>query len=261
MCPFLGSPSLSPSTKHAPAAGLSGINNFAVADLVEDSTAIGTPPIPILPVASAFEGPISPPVLVKPPPSIAVIAASVTIGVAFLMVVAVALWFIPRHRRALRAQQSSSAQLVLELGQEDWTKFDSRRSGAGSESSIITRASWAPYINKLKTRQPLSPSNTVSTRQLYISNQVNRARQKVAELEAETSTLLRSSSNASRQESILTEADELTVHDPNSAIYERLERAIGQIEGLNDRIRELEHQRRSSWALGLSDEPPPGYIE
>jgi len=41
----------------------------------------------------------------------------------------------------------------------------------------------------------------------------------------------------------------------------KLESAIRQIEGMNNRIRELEMQRRSSWALGRSDEPPPGYSE
>ncbi|KAJ7757628.1 hypothetical protein B0H16DRAFT_1824040 [Mycena metata] len=196
---------VSPSPNHAP---VGAINNFAVAGPVEDTTDISN--TPILPVASAYSN--SPPTLpVKPPrsqTSIAVVAASVAIGVAFLMVVAVALW--------------------------------------------------------LDARQALTPSNTVSTRQLYISNQVNRAREKVAELEAETSTLLRQSSRSSdsHQEGIPSGTDELSADDLNSSgIYERLERAIQQIEGLNDRIRELERERRSSWALGLSDEAPPGYIE
>jgi len=44
-------------------------------------------------------------------------------------------------------------------------------------------------------------------------------------------------------------------------VKDKLESANRQIEALNNRIRELEMQRRSSWALGLSDEPPPGYSE
>jgi hypothetical protein len=43
--------------------------------------------------------------------------------------------------------------------------------------------------------------------------------------------------------------------DPDSlGGQDKLERAIRQIEGLNNRMRELERQRRS-------DEPPPGYTE
>ncbi|KAF8129089.1 hypothetical protein K438DRAFT_2000066 [Mycena galopus ATCC 62051] len=33
-----------------------------------------------------------------------------------------------------------------------------------------------------------------------------------------------------------------------------------RIESLQERIRALEDQLRSQWALGLSDEPPPGYL-
>ncbi|KAJ7757638.1 hypothetical protein B0H16DRAFT_1537300 [Mycena metata] len=86
-----GAPSVSPSRNHAP-AGLSDTNNSAVADLVADSTAI---PNTILPAASAFaESNFPPTVPVKPPksrPSIVVIATSITIGVVFLMIVAIAL--------------------------------------------------------------------------------------------------------------------------------------------------------------------------
>jgi len=45
----------------------------------------------------------------------------------------------------------------------------------------------------------------------------------------------------------------------SARMADKLESAIRQIEALNSRINELELQRRSSWALELSDEPPPGY--
>ncbi|KAJ7148022.1 hypothetical protein C8R46DRAFT_1231582 [Mycena filopes] len=119
-----------------------------------------------------------------------------------------------------------------------------------------------------RVNKPTIPqaSDAISTRQVYISNQVNRAREKVAELEAETSTLLRQSSRSSHQGSIPPETGDIsqTPDDSNSPANDQrlqLERAIRQIEELNGRIRDLERQRRSSWALGLSDAPPPGYIE
>ncbi|KAJ7757632.1 hypothetical protein B0H16DRAFT_1537280, partial [Mycena metata] len=185
------------------------------------------------------------------------------VTVCGVVVLSLVLWAILRRRRraALRNTELLTARGSDSKGLP--TPFNLESPDVGSESGG-NRASWAPYINRLTIRQALTPSNTVSTRQLYIANQVNTAREKVAELEAETSTLLRQSSHSSdsHQEGIPSGTDEVSADDLNSSgIYERLERAIQQIEGLNDRIRELERERRSSWALGLSDEAPPGYIE
>ncbi|KAF8129403.1 hypothetical protein K438DRAFT_876927 [Mycena galopus ATCC 62051] len=40
-----------------------------------------------------------------------------------------------------------------------------------------------------------------------------------------------------------------------------LQQAKLQNEALQERIRALEEQLNSQWALGLSDEPPPGYLD
>ncbi|KAJ7146370.1 hypothetical protein C8R44DRAFT_973180 [Mycena epipterygia] len=136
-----------------------------------------------------------------------------------------------------------------------------------SLDSGLNCTSWEPYIARHSAQPALTPANTISTRQLYISNQVNRAREKVTELE-EASTLLRSASHGSRTSdgrlSVPGTEPTNAAGDPDSLEgqdRDRLERAIRQIEALNSRIHELEHQRRSSWALGRSDEPPPGYTE
>jgi hypothetical protein len=166
-----------------------------------------------------------------------------------------------RRRRALRRRTQ-----ILPLQRQE--SFKETRPYLGSKSDAH-RASWAPDIDTDGPR-----SSIISTRQLVISNQVNRAREKVAELE-EISSLLRFSSNSScedrtRQASDLdvlppTAAGEDSVNNPSDAdslgVQDKLEHAIRQIEGLNNRIHELEGQRRSSWALGRSDEPPPGYTE
>ncbi|KAJ7665644.1 hypothetical protein B0H17DRAFT_1143317 [Mycena rosella] len=133
----------------------------------------------------------------------------------------------------------------------------------------LNRASWEAYIGRFSS----SDANTISTRQLYISNQVNRVREKVVELE-EMLALLRSTSQSSRiegpalpdQDSRLSMevAEPFNDSDPNgfeSQDRDMLQRAIHQIDVLNTRINELERQRRSSWALGRSDESPPGYTE
>ncbi|KAF8146446.1 hypothetical protein K438DRAFT_1780946 [Mycena galopus ATCC 62051] len=138
----------------------------------------------------------------------------------------------------------------------------------------VNRESWAPYIDRLQTEHGLTQSSTMSTsRQLYISNEVHRAREKVAELE-EMSLHLRSSSitssRADRPDSDISDAvggnesvaELVDAADPELPVVQaQLERANQEIQGLNNWIRELEMQRRSSWALGLSDESPPGYSE
>jgi hypothetical protein len=91
---------------------------------------------------------------------------------------------------------------------------------------------------------------------------VNRAREKVAELEA-MSTLLRSSTMSSSGESSSSQlgpgiiptavGDEPVNGDDSESrrVQETLERAVEQIEGLNNRIRELEMHR-----MQLSAHPP-----
>ncbi|KAJ7045114.1 hypothetical protein C8F04DRAFT_1067740 [Mycena alexandri] len=189
------------------------------------------------------------------------IAVSVSIVCVILIIIGLV---ILRLRRLTSVRNSEGQANQGPEAKNLPTRFDLESPDIGSESGV-NRTSWAPYINRLETQQALTPSNTISTRQVYISNQVNRAREKVAELEAEKSTLLRQSSHSSEshQEGIPSGTGDVPADDLNSSgIYETLERAIRQIEGLNDRIRELEGERRSSWALGLSDEEaPPGYIE
>ncbi|KAJ7811779.1 hypothetical protein B0H14DRAFT_2858919 [Mycena olivaceomarginata] len=124
------------------------------------------------------------------------------------------------------------------------------------------RESWEQYIDRCQIGEHRLSYNTVSTRQLYISNQVNRAREKVAELEA-MSTLLHSSTMSSSGESsgsqlgpgiIATAVGDEPVNGDDSEsrrVQETLERAVQQIEGLNNRIRELEMHR-----MQLSAHPP-----
>ncbi|KAJ7919380.1 hypothetical protein B0H13DRAFT_2320581 [Mycena leptocephala] len=193
-----------------------------------------------------------------------IVALSITIGVTALLCFAcLILCLIMRRRKPLPTTQISPAQ-GPESSENIRPHFDSEYN--------VHRASWASYIDRVGE---LTRSSTISTRQLVISNQVNRARRKVTELE-EMSTLLRALSNSSREDRTRPTsaidhdvpplaAEDGSVNIPSDSdllgVQEQLERAIRQIEGLNDRIRELEHQRRSSWALGLSDEPPPGYTK
>ncbi|KAJ7757640.1 hypothetical protein B0H16DRAFT_1885632 [Mycena metata] len=184
---------------------------------------------------------------------------AVPLGVVGVMLITVGL-VILRLRQLTSARDSEGQTNQAPEAKELPTPFNLESPDAGSES-VVHRALRSPYMNRVNGRQGLTPSNTVSTRQLYISNQVNRVREKVAELEAETSTLLRQSPHTSHHEGIPSSTGDVPPNLNSSGNDERLERAIQQIESLTDRIRELERERRSSWALGISDEAPPGYIE
>ncbi|KAJ7877447.1 hypothetical protein B0H13DRAFT_979748 [Mycena leptocephala] len=119
----------------------------------------------------------------------AVIAVSVSVGA--IAVLSLILFVTMRRRRALRTRTQISPLQRQE-------SFKEIRPYLGSKSDAH-RASWAPDIDTDGPR-----SSIISTRQLVISNQVNRAREKVAELE-EISSLLRFSFNSS----LKTEIDKL----------------------------------------------------
>ncbi|KAF8146448.1 hypothetical protein K438DRAFT_1869465 [Mycena galopus ATCC 62051] len=176
------------------------------------------------------------------------------VGAVILLIGGIVLWLFLRRRRRAEVSPARCPESPEEL-RDPFADINH------------ARESWASYVDRLQTRE-LTPSNTISTRQLYISNQVHRAQEKVAELEEMSSLLLRSSTASSRGYSSrpgsrMTEAERAWTAPTNAdqPVDDRLERAILEIQALNSRIREFEMQRRSSWALGLSDEPPPGYSE
>ncbi|KAJ7146372.1 hypothetical protein C8R44DRAFT_973181 [Mycena epipterygia] len=190
--------------------------------------------------------------------TVTIVGAS--IGVA-VIILGLTVCIILRRRRAALRRRRASLQTKLSSGH--LSESPEEINTPSDSHSGLNRASWEPYIARHSAQPTLTPANTISTRQLYISNQVNRAREKMTELE-EVSTLLRSASHGSR-----TSDGRLSVPGTNPADTagdpedrdDKLERAIRQIEALNSRIHELERQRRSSWALGRSDEPPLGYTQ
>ncbi|KAJ7686850.1 hypothetical protein B0H17DRAFT_1071313 [Mycena rosella] len=131
----------------------------------------------------------------------------------------------------------------------------------------VKRASWGTYRTE-SSEDTLAAASTTSTRELYISNLVNRAQEQVTALE-EISALLRSSSRSSGASSISSssrtyrgvqqpvDAEQANgPGDPEShKVQDKLERAMHQINVLNSRMRELERSRRSSRPRLTSAEP------
>nr|GAT43023.1 predicted protein [Mycena chlorophos] len=109
---------------------------------------------------------------------------------------------------------------------------------------------------------------TVRTeRQQDIAKEVNRTREQVAELVEEVRSTRSASLAASTSAGVngrarRSAAGRMGSAAPSTREMElRLAEALQQIERLNARIGELESHARSSWALGETDVPPPGYYD
>ncbi|KAF7302396.1 hypothetical protein HMN09_00873300 [Mycena chlorophos] len=168
----------------------------------------------------------------------------VTVGYVFLLVAiacvaALPAWWRLRQLRAKAAKMEAEDALAEQLeNQQD------------AEVLPFTAQPWPRELEQHEARTALSHSSTVRTvRQQLIATQMHQAREKVAELAAEV--------RSTRSASVTSEGDPQlpTTQD------DRLADALQQIERLNARIQELERHGRSSWALGETDIPPPGYDE
>jgi len=195
---------------------------------------------------------------------------AVVIGGVFLLGFGLVIWIIlRRNRKALERQTQTLEPSGPEFCKDVSSAFDAKVVPVVYDNNLesgVNRSSWASYVISIPPRDDtLSPSNTISTRQLYISNQVRRAREKTAELE-EKSVIARSPSTRDRPSSWTgsevtaapSPSDELPPvpsgsKSSSNPADEKLENAIRRIEVLNDRICELELQRESFGVLGQSD--------
>jgi hypothetical protein len=89
-------------------------------------------------------------------------------------------------------------------------------------------------------------SKAAQIRQEYLMNQMRAVQWQLQSLQGVTGT----ASSATSDFLSGSESDSLG-----------LQQAKQQNEALQERIRALEEQLNSQWALGLSDEPPPGYLD
>ncbi|KAF7307599.1 hypothetical protein MIND_00554900 [Mycena indigotica] len=165
--------------------------------------------------------------------------------VGFLLVLGLVVLVKLRRRRARTREEQLAAQ------ENNIDPFvDTRR----------PPSNWVSFINNSEppVATDLSRSSTMATRQTYISNEMHRAREKMAELEQD----LRLSQASANNVQVVTSGSTIIANSEQEPVIEQgLAAAMQQIEQLKTRIRQLESQRRSSWATGRSDVPPPGYYE
>ncbi|KAJ7146375.1 hypothetical protein C8R44DRAFT_973183 [Mycena epipterygia] len=200
--------------------------------------------------------------MIPPPHSSnhAAVVIGALIGVATIMLgISLSLYIVLRRRKLSLRRRRASLQTIFS-SQDQAESPEKIDIPSDSQSLDLKRASWEPYIAKPQPAQhPSAPSNTISIRQLYISNQVNRARTHVAKLEDLRSEFPAPPAGGSTS----AEGAEPTTNPKNPVSLvlvgdseDKLER---EMEALNSRIHKLENERNSSRALGESDEPPPRY--
>jgi hypothetical protein len=124
----------------------------------------------------------------------------------------------------------------VELAAESRTTLPS----AGSEKTSELNAHLNGMAEEETSRSTTSPSVPVQLRQEYLRNRIGEARRKLI---------------------IMNDAVSRSAADDDVGEETTLEGALRQIQSQQEQICRLESQLQSQWALGLSDEPPPQYLQ
>ncbi|KAJ7815928.1 hypothetical protein B0H13DRAFT_2380693 [Mycena leptocephala] len=95
---------------------------------------------------------------------------------------------------------------------------------------------------------PEIPAHSPGTRLQYLEKEIRKTQGRIVEIDARTQVLAETSTPA-----VNVSAVESSSNGPPTTETD------GEVAALRARIRELETQSHGAWALGLSDDPPPGY--
>lgn len=108
-----------------------------------------------------------------------------------------------------------------------------------------------------------SDTRSISTvRRQYLRNELRAAQEKIANIEdLETGTLSMRATQGSTAGRLLRLFSTRSASSTGSGLRGVVSELRDRNETLTARIRELEEQMESPWALGLSNDPPPGYSE
>ncbi|KAJ7113673.1 hypothetical protein C8R43DRAFT_1039670 [Mycena crocata] len=172
------------------------------------------------------------------PPPIGMIIG-IVLGVFGMIVVLILLFFFLRRRKQQQGRNNG-----LEAP------------GPMLQSSVSLSSGSYPsnHINPFMT--PSSTSTSMSSpqqRQQHITNEMRLVRKQMEELRrtGNSSTYSSSAPTSTFLSSPVFSSDTNALD---------LERSRQQNDALQSRIAQLEDQLQSAWALGLSNDPPPGYV-
>ncbi|KAJ7708716.1 hypothetical protein B0H17DRAFT_363393 [Mycena rosella] len=179
----------------------------------------------------------------KKSPSTAIIAG-VVISVLVLLVVLILFLFL-RRRKQQRTQRRDSHGTLEAPG-------PMMQSSAALTSESYLSSHVDPFITPLSSKTSLS---SPQQRQQYLTNEMRLVRKQMEELRRTgNGTNVSSSGPASS-----TMPSPTTTSNTDASARD-LERSRQQNDELQSRIALLEAQLQSAWALGLSNDPPPGYV-
>ncbi|KAJ6526172.1 hypothetical protein DFH09DRAFT_1188065 [Mycena vulgaris] len=179
------------------------------------------------PTASTKSGKSSPPVG---------LIIGVTFGATAVLLILAFLAFLHIRKRRRRYNTDSEIHTVIDPA---FLSHSGTTSSNDSVSQSIRPFTSDAGVHMTNSVSALS-SKAARVRQEYLTNQMRAVQKQLEELQGVTSAPLLKHTTSSEGD-----GDELR----------------RQNEILQGRIRTLEEQLHSSWALGLSDEPPPGYGE
>ncbi|KAJ6632366.1 hypothetical protein B0H10DRAFT_13539 [Mycena sp. CBHHK59/15] len=181
----------------------------------------------------------------KSTPSVGLIVG-VTFGVTAVLLVVVLLLFL--YIRKLRRRKRMNFE-TRSIDPNYMAESDLAKGYSSTNASLAAQRIQPFFSDTSATTEPVSTlsSKAAQVRQEYLTNQMRAVQRQMAELQVVVGT------------GPLTTSDDSVRGDAGDSTG--LEQARRQNELLQARIQALESQLQSQWALGLSDEPPPGYME
>ncbi|KAJ7876274.1 hypothetical protein B0H13DRAFT_2055633 [Mycena leptocephala] len=165
----------------------------------------------------------------------------IVMAVLAIIAILIILFFLLRRRKRRTRRASADTGDMLETpGPMVW-----------SSPSHTTQID--PFVTPLSSETSLS---SPLQRQQYITNEMRLVRKQMEELSRSGNGTSISASSALPESSVYSPSQAST-HDTSAL---DLEQSRQMNDTLQSRIVQLEEQLQSAWALGLSNEPPPGYV-
>ncbi|KAJ7132239.1 hypothetical protein C8R44DRAFT_46137 [Mycena epipterygia] len=181
-------------------------------------------------------------VLRKSRPSTGMIVGVVVGVLALLVLLLLVFLFLRRKKQRARRRDSRGNGAFLEAPRPMMQSSLSLTSGSYPSSRVD------PFITPPSSTTTLSSS--AHQRQQHITNEMRLVRKQMEELR-------RGDDKGSSFSGPVLSASQGSTRDAGAL---DLERSRQQNDALQSRIVQLEAQLQSAWALGLSNDPPPGYV-
>ncbi|KAJ6461926.1 hypothetical protein C8R47DRAFT_104186 [Mycena vitilis] len=199
----------------------------------------------------------------KSSPSVGLIVG-VTISVIALLLILLLLAFLLIRKR--RRRRNTRMELDPEPAFVSQVDFASAQ-GSSSNTSFAPKiepfmSTAASSVSPTSTSAPTAlSSKAAQARQEYLLNQMREVQWQLQGLQGRGPSSAAPSTSPASSSGVVSSPSASESALSETADGSGLAQARQQNEALQERIRALEQQLQSQWALGLSDEPPPGYLE